>query len=91
MKHLIIGNGIAGVSAAKAIRELDGEAESDINKEIRALLSGNRSVEIDTRLEDACGHPGHFGKCYDVKKFFGTSKNIAEPFRKKVRELLVVV
>jgi nitrite reductase (NADH) large subunit len=27
MKHLIIGNGIAGLSAARAIRELDGTAE----------------------------------------------------------------
>ena len=42
------------------LHELDGEPDSDINEEIKTLIGGNRSVELSTRLEDACGHSGHF-------------------------------
>jgi hypothetical protein len=68
--------------------ELDGKLESeDKNQKIIELLHNNKKVIIKTRLEDILGHPGHFNKKYDVKKFFENTSNITDDLTSVVKEL----
>lgn len=62
------------------LHELDGDPESEENRNIRELLGDNDSVELPDTLEAAVGHEGHFGKTYNAMKFFEQPENIAEGF-----------
>lgn len=69
--------------------ELDGKGENEgKNREILDLLNRNRCVRLPTRLEDAVGYNGHFGKTYYTKKYFKDPDNVTDQFQRLVRELL---
>jgi len=70
------------------LHELDGNPESEASRTIRALLNGNRSVELPNNLEDACGHQGHFHKSFDAKMFFKNVNAVSQDFKDAVTRLL---
>ena len=68
--------------------ELDGKGENEgKNREILALLNGNRCVRLPKRLEDAAGYSSHFGKTYNAKKHFEDPDNITDQLQQLVTEL----
>jgi predicted ATP-dependent endonuclease of OLD family len=69
------------------LHELDGEPESQINKEVRALLGANKSIELADNLETALNHKGHFHKTYDAKKYCENPANIPEEFRRIAKQI----
>ena len=69
------------------LHELDGDPNSDLNKKVKNLLNGNRSVELPNRIEDSAGHAGHFNKAYDAKMFFKNPDKVRQEFKDKVSQV----
>jgi putative ATP-dependent endonuclease of OLD family len=77
MKYMKLLNAF-GVPYA-LLHELDGQPDSDENRQIADLAEGNKVVQLATRLEDVVDHAGHFAKRYDANKRYDAKKFFEDP------------
>lgn len=71
------------------LHELDGNPTSSENTELKALLQGDKCIELDNRLEDDLNHHGHFGSVCAAKRHCEHPANIPAGFRQKVKDIFM--
>lgn len=81
MKHLIIGNGIAGISAAAAIREIDKEAE------IRVITKAEEKTYYRPRITELFSNGEKKDSLYVYKEEWYREKKIEVVYKEEVLSL----